>query len=390
MNDKLCPRYKFLIKTFVPKILKITIGIIAVIIIGGIWYGANRKLNEGGPIKIGAVLSLTGNAAEYGQSTQRGMDLAIEEINKSKGRAEIVYEDEKSTPEGAVSAFQKLISIDKLPVVIGFVGSSGVLASAPIANNSKVVMLSTLASSDDIKNAGDYVFRIRENASSHGIEMARFTKNTLALNKVALFYANAANGISYADSLKKEFEKLGGQIVFDDKYTEKSGDFRAGLTKIKIANPDAIYIAGLAPDMAEILKQGKEMGIKAMWLASAGAENPKLIQAAGSSANGLIFTTPAFNPNQDNDKIRKFVADYKTKYNEIPDFAAANGYDGLMVVYDVIKKFGYSSGEIKNGLYSVKNYQGVGGDFSFDEFGEVQKSIMFKTVKNGQFVPYEK
>lgn len=372
---------------------KIIWGIVAaIILIGGVWYAASRKpvTVEKEPIKVGAVLSLTGNAAEYGQSTQKGMDLAIQEINKNEKKIEVVYEDEKSTPEGAASAFQKLASVDKLPVVVGFIGSNGVLASAPIANNLKVVLLTTLSSSDDIKDAGDYVFRIRENASSHGIEMARFTKNTLALNRVALFYANAANGTSYANSFEGEFEKLGGQIVFNDKYIEKSGDFRTGLAKIKVVDPDAIYIAGLAPDMAEILKQGKEMGIKAMWLASAGAESPKLIQAAGDSANGLIFTTPAFNPDQDSEKIKKFVADYKAKYNQAPDFAAANGYDGLMVVYDVIKKFGYGSEEIKSGLYSIKNYQGVGGDFSFDGLGEVQKSIMFKTIKNGQFVPYEK
>ena len=121
-----------------------------------------------------------------------------------------------------------------------------------------------------------------------------------------------------------------------------------------MVGPEAVYIAGVAPDMAQILVQANELGVKATWLASSGAESPKLIEIAKSIAEGLIFTTPAFNPNQANDLVQKFTEAYKQKYNELPDFIVANGYDGIMVIYDVMEKYGYDSEKIKNGLYATK------------------------------------
>jgi branched-chain amino acid transport system substrate-binding protein len=372
------------------KNVRITIWVLVVIIVVGVICTLSNTSKENGVIKIGSPLSLTGNNAVYGQPTQRGMDLAVDEINKNGKKVEIIYEDEKSTTEGVVSSFQKLITIDKVPVTVGFMSSGGVLAAASIANESKVVLLSSLAGSDDIKNAGDYVFRIRESASTHGIEMAKYAKNVLGINKVAIYYANAANSISYIDYFRNEFTSLGGTFVFEGKYVEKSSDFRSDLTKIKNTKPDAIYLAGVAADMANILVQGKGLGIDAKWLASAGAESPKLVDVAKSAAEGLIFTTPSFNPDQKESRVESFVSAYKQKYGETPSFAAANGYDAVMLVYDVIKKNGYDSEKIKKGLYATKDYPGVGGTFSFDEFGEVQKPVMFKVVKNGQFVVLEK
>ncbi|MFA5022729.1 MAG: ABC transporter substrate-binding protein [Candidatus Paceibacterota bacterium] len=364
--------------------------IIVIIIIAGVWYyggkGSSVPTNLPEVIKIGGSLSLTGQLSDYGQAAQRGMDLALDQINKDGKKVEIVYEDEKSIPEGTVTALQKFISVDHVPVVVGLQGSSGMLAAAPIANSNKVVILSTLSSSDDITKAGDYVFRIRETSGAHGVAMADYVKKNLKLNKVALYYANAANGISYADAFKKEFLKIGGQIIFEDKYMEKSKDYRGALIKLKATNPEAVYLAGLSPDMAQIMTQAKELNIRTVWTSSTGAESPKLFELGKSSVDGLIFTSPAFNPEQST-STRDFVAAYQTKYNELPNFGAANGYDAVMVVYEVIKKFGYDGEKIKNGLYTIQNYPGVGGTFSFDQNGDVTKPILFKVVQNGQFVP---
>lgn len=365
-----------------------TWGVVIVLIIVGLVYANSSRIPEGG-YKIGAVLALTGNNASYGQSTKKGMDIALEELNKNDQKIQLVYEDEMSTVEGSVNAFQKIIAVENVPIVIGFISSNGALADAPIANSKKVIELSTLSGTDDMKDAGDYVFRIREKSATHGEMIARFAKNTKGYNKIAVYYANAANGISYADAFKKEFMKNGGEVTYDEKYTEKSNDFRSDLAKIKLSGAEAIYIAGSAVDMAQILIQAEDVGLKTPWLASAGAENPKLIELAKKQAEGLIYTTPAFNPEQVGGAVEKFTSAYKEKYGELPNFAAANGYDGVMLVYQTIKKYGYDVESIKKGLYATKDFPGVGGTFSFDEFGEVEKEIIFKTIKNGQFVKLE-
>jgi branched-chain amino acid transport system substrate-binding protein len=343
------------------------------------------KVPEGGYM-IGSVVSLTGNNAAYGQSTKNGMDMAVAEINKNKVVLRVVYEDDASLNEGIIKSFQKLISVDKVPVTVGFISSGGSMAAATLANNNKVVEISTLASTDDLKDAGDYVFRIREKASTHGKEMAKYVKNA-GYNKIAL-YSGPANR-TYSDAFRDEFINLGGTVIFDEQYTEKSNDYRSGLLRIKSVVPDVVYLAGTAVDLGQILVQAKEAGINTKWFASAGAENPKLIEVSKGNAEGLIFTTPAFNPEQSGGSVDKFTEAYKQKYGELPNFAAANGYDAVMLVYQVMKKYGYDAESIKKGLYATKDFPGVGGTFSFDEFGEVEKEIMFKIVKDGQFVKLE-
>jgi len=364
-------------------------GLVVVLIIFTLAYTNSTKAPEGG-YKIGAILSETGNNAAYGESTRRGMEVALEQLTRNGKKLKIIFEDDATKVDNSVSIFNRMVSIEKTPIVLGFISSNAILAVAPVANDNKVVALSTLAGADDIKDAGDYVFRIREKTATHGDMMANLAISSLGYKKVALYFANAANSISYADAFRKKVVSLGGEIVFDGSFTEKSTDFRSDLAKIKKTNPDAVYIAGVAPDMAQIILQANSIGLKTNWLASSGAESPKLTEIAKEKAEGLIFTTPAFNPEQGSDVVKNFVSAFKQKYNELPNFAAANGYDGVMLVYQIIEKYGYDAEKIKKGLYDTKNYVGAGGAFSFDEFGEVQKEIIFKIVKDGQFVVYKK
>jgi len=365
----------------------IAIGIIVVVALAMIVFVTQTK-KKPMEIKIGVVLPLTSEAAVYGEWSKNGMELAAKELNQAKQspRIKLIYEDSKSTPQGDVDAFQKLISFDKTPVTVGFILSNGALACAPIANSSKVVLLSTSASTEKFKDAGDYVFRLRESGIIHGNQMAKYAEHYLNARTAGLFYANAENGITYAGSFGEEFKSLGGKIVFDEKYTEKETDFRSMLSKLEEKKPDVVYLAGLAPDMGNILRQAKEVGIKTQWLASPGAENPKIIHLAKEAAESLIFTTPAFNAESDEKNIKNFVERYKNTYGEMPGFLAANGYDAIMILYEIVKKYGVSSEDIKKGLYQTKNFPGVGGRVSFDEFGEVVKPVLFKKIVDGNFV----
>ena len=365
----------------------IGIGIIAItiLVIVLVVTQITKKAEE---IKIGVVLPLTGDAAMYGAWSKNGMELAAAELNQNNQspRIKLIYEDSQSTAQGDINSFQKLISVNKVSVAVGFILSNGALACAPIANSSKVVLLSTSASTEKFKDAGDYVFRLRESGIIHGNEMAKYAKRFLNAKNAGLIYANAENGITYASSFGKEFGSLGGQVVYDEKYTEKETDFRSILVKLKEKNPDVVYLAGLAPDMGNILRQARELGIKTQWLASPGAENPKLLELAKEASEGLIFTTPAFNPESNENNIRNFVKKYKDIYGETPEFLAANGYDAIMILNKITREYGISSEAIKNGLYQTKDFPGIGGKISFDEFGEVIKLVLFKKILNGKFV----
>lgn len=366
------------------------IGIIVVIIVVlAIMLIVTQTKKEPKVIKIGAILPLTGPAAKYGILTKEGMELAVEEINeqyKYKGiSVKILFEDDGGTPQGGVNAFNKLIKIDKVPVITGAILSQIVLSVAPIAEVNKIVLLSVGASSEKIKESGDYVFRIRESSKPHGEKAAEFVLSIS--NQAGVIFLNAENGISYADEFRKKYEKEGGTIVLWEKYNEGETDFRTYLIKVKEKRLKVVYIPGLAVEIAYILKQAREMGISAIFVSSVGAENPKVLEIAGEAAEGLVYTYPYFDVSLEeiDMRIKEFVDKYVEKYGHNPDFLAANGYDGVKLLTEVIMKHGYKAEAIKNGLYEIKNFPGVGGEFSFDEYGEVTKPVILKHIKDRKF-----
>ncbi|RJO60682.1 hypothetical protein C4544_04670 [candidate division WS5 bacterium] len=381
-------RMKRISRKFSSVLAVISIIIISVMIFS---YGCVKK--EEKEITIGAVLSLTGKGAKYGEAIRRGIELALEEVNAEPNRIakiKVVYEDSLSEPQKAVSAFNKLIEIDKVSVVIGPVLSNEVLACAPIANLKKVVILNTSAGTEDLRKAGDYVFRNRESAIPQAIKIAELCRTTIGIEKMSIIYSNSPNGKDYQNAFMKRFEELGGKILQIENYKDGETDFRTQLLKIKESHPQGVYLAGLVTELAYILKQSKELNFKTSFFASAGIEGSKLFEIAGDSAEGVIFGSPAFDPASNEPLIRNFVMKYRQRYNQDPDFFTANAYDALKLIAISIDKAGYSSEGVKNTLYSIKDYPGVGGTTTFDSDGEVIKPIRIKIIKGDQFVSFEK
>ena len=198
-------------------------------------------------IAIGAILPLTGDGAFYGESIQRALDLATEEINKSGGingrKINIIYEDSKASPMEGVNAFNKLVQIDKVQVVIGGAISSVTLAIAPIANKEKIVFMSPLSSAPEITNAGDFIFRNVPSDLYGGKVAAYFAIKYQGWKSAAILYVSNDFGTSLANVFSNEVERLGGKIVDKESYVPASTDFRAQLVIINSEKPDVIFVA---------------------------------------------------------------------------------------------------------------------------------------------------
>ncbi|MCK4458341.1 MAG: ABC transporter substrate-binding protein [Methanosarcinales archaeon] len=153
--------------------------LIGVVLFLAVIAGACLQDTQPDEIRIGAILPLTGEAAEYGEDAKLGIDLAVEEINAAGGingkRIQVVYEDSQATPSQGVSAIQKLTTVDKVPVIIGAMASSVTLAIAPIAEENKVVLLSPASSAPQITEAGDYIFRTEFSDAYGGKAQAELT-----------------------------------------------------------------------------------------------------------------------------------------------------------------------------------------------------------------------
>lgn len=257
-------------------------------------FGCAKK--EEKEIKIGAILPLTGDAAEWGSNTKNGIDLAVEKINNSGGingrKIKILYEDTQGTPQNGAAAIQKLINVEKVQAVIDDSMSSVTLAMAPIAEKNKVVLLSTGATAPKISEAGDYIFRIWNSDDLEGKISANFVYNELKFKNAAIFYINNDYGKGLESVFKKEFERLSGKILISDNFGQSDTDFKTQLTKIKNLKPDAIYLVGYPKEISLILKQSAELKINSKIIGTVTFEDPNIIKLAGHAAEGVIYPYP--------------------------------------------------------------------------------------------------
>lgn len=363
------------------------IGLIA-LIIGGISIGNLSCKKEPNVYKIGCITPLTGEGATYGTATKRGVDFAVEEINNTGGitgkKVKVIYEDDKMTPKDAVNALNKLVRVDKVPVIIGGFTSRVTLALAPLAEQNRVILFSGSSTADDIKFAGDYIFRNVPPNKGQGKSAALFVINFLKKKKAAILYKNDDYGKSLADAFKEFFTKLGGQILLEESYDPGKKDFRDVLTKIKPLNPEIVFYPGNYQESGIILKQAKEMGIKSIFVGGDGSYSPELINIAGAAAEQSYYTLMAMGFGIADQEIEKFTKSFIEKYGEEPDIYAAYAYDVMKTLAEAIRIGGYSAEGVKKALYT-NTFRGVTGITKFDSYGEVDKPYYIYEVKAGKF-----
>lgn len=343
-------------------------------------------------IKIGAILPLTGDAALYGDSLKKGVDLALTQINSKggiKGRpVTVIYEDSKAVPADGVAAFQKLVDINRVIAVIGDAVSSVTLAFAPIAEKNGVVVLSPLSSAPALTNAGDFIFRNVPSDLYGGRVAAYFSAKDQSWGKLAILYINNDFGVGLKRVFSENVENLGGKIVAGEAYEPGARDFRTQLLKIRATNPEAIFIVGYG-EVPQILIQAKEIGLKTKFLGTGLLEDPNVIKVAKEAAEGIYFTQLQYDASSNNPLVVAFVGAFTKKYNTKPDIIAAYGYDAMELLSFAIERSNLTSEGIRDQLYKVKNFHGVTGDLIFDKNGDVIQPMGIKTVRNGEFVWYK-
>ncbi|MEE7627554.1 ABC transporter substrate-binding protein [Methylobacter sp. Wu8] len=355
----------------------------------GYLLGINKDKTEYESIKIGVVIFKTGGAAQYGEWIKNGLDMAQEEINANDflvgKKIELIYEDDKTDSKVAVSAINKLISIEKTQIIIAGVTSSSALSIAPIAEKNKVVLFSPCSSNPQLTNAGDYIFRNWPSDNAEGEEMAKFAHKSY--KKIAVISMNNDFSLGLRDIFIDSFKKLGGEVTFSDSFQSGTSDFRSIVTKLKTVQYDAIYLPAHAFEAANFIKQSKEMGVNTQFLGVDTYESPEFIKIAGNSSDGVIYTNLSFNPALKSTTVENFSNVYFKKYGQNPEIYSAQSYDALKIIALAIKKAGDSaSGAVKAQLYDIKDYDGVSGLTSFDSNGDVTKPAIIKHIKDGQFL----
>lgn len=367
----------------------VVILVLVVAFVTGVILFMPQRENE---LRIGGIYPLTGRAATFGVWAQNGVQLAVEEINSNGGVKGLpirhVVIDTQSEVQMAVTAFQKVISVDKVHASIGFVSSGEAMACAPLAERYKSVMITPVAGAENLRSAGDFVFRTRENSGPQAVALAEYAQGTLGLQRVALFYENADNAIAYAEAFASSFK---GQVVARLTYEQDTYDFKPMLLRLKNGPPfDAVYAPGISTQIGMILRQASEIGLNTRWLSSAGIEDPKLFELAGDRAEGVIYVASSFHVDSTHPRTRAFVDSYRKRFNDDPSVYAANAYDTVYILAEAWQAGALSGELLVKALYKIRDFDGASGRITFDQDGEVMKPSVVKMVAGRNFIPVEK
>lgn len=371
------------------KKLWLTIGI-SVILIGVIVYVNSHRNRERCEVLVGMVADQTGALALYGNWAVNGANLAVEKINKGGGingcELKLSIQDSQSLPQVAVSAVRYLIDTKKVPAIIIATGTGLVMAAAPISNEKQSVLFATLASGPIITTSGDFVFRDRISGTLEVIGVANFavSKN---IKSMALALLDNEAGRSYEQAFRSAYEKVGGRIV-DVEWLDPGGsDYRTQILKMKVHKDlQGVFFGANVKEIGLFIKQAKELRFHSRWMAMTSVETDELFKIVGDAAEGLIYAAEAYDFS--NPVTAEFDNEYFMKYREHSQNYAANNYDAVMLIAQAIAKGEKTGPQIRNYLYRVRNYQGVSGLMSFDENGDVNKSVVLKVIRNRQFELY--
>jgi branched-chain amino acid transport system substrate-binding protein len=342
------------------------------------------------PIRVGHFASLTGDTATFGQSTDRGIRMAVAELNAAGGvlgrPIEVITEDDRSVTEEARSAAQKLIQRDRVVALLGEVASSRSLAAAPEAQRAGVPMISPASTNPRVTEVGDDIFRTCFIDPFQGAVMARFAHDDLKAKRVAiLFDFKQDYSVGLADFFRKTFKALGGEVVADERYTSGDIEFRAQLTTIRGAAPDAIFVPGYYTEVGLIAKQARELGITVPLLGGDGWDSEKTLEIGGPAVEGDYFSTH-YAADSDDPHVQEFVKRYQEQNKQVPDAMAALGYDAARILADALARAGSTDGPaLRKALASTQDFAGVTGRITIDEQRNAVKDAVVLKIQDGRF-----
>ncbi|MCM2316043.1 MAG: ABC transporter substrate-binding protein [Thermoanaerobaculia bacterium] len=343
-------------------------------------------------IAIGHLASMTGGQATFGQQTDQGIKLALEEINAKGGvkgrKVRVITEDTQSKQEEAANAASKLISRDNVTAILGEIASSNSLAAGPIAQLAKIPMISPGSTNPAVTEKGDYIFRICFIDPYQGEALANYVANTMKLKRAAILRdVRSDYSMGLSDYFKNTFEKLGGKIVVDSSYSQGDSDFKSQLTTIKGAKPEVIFVPGYYTEIGQIAVQARDLGITVPLVGGDGWESPKLIEIGGKSLEGSFYSNH-YHVDDPSPAVRDFVVAYQKKYGTTPDAMAALGYDSMKFLAAAMERAPSLDGPaLRDEIAKSAGFQGVTGTITLGpDRNPLNKKLVVLEIKDGKLV----
>ncbi len=326
--------------------------------------------------RVGVMESLTGAGETYGTVANQAKQMAADEINAAGGvngrRLELVVEDSQCNAQSAITAYKKLTEVEDVKIILGTSCSGAMLGAAPLAEADGVILFSGLASSPDIAQAGDYIFRTQISDVQVGIA----TGNVLWADGIRTL-ATITETTDYAEGVRRtsveQFEKRGGTVVAAERYGSEVTDFRSQLTKLFAVNPDALHIAPQSEFAAgTIIKQARELGYEGPVYAETISVGTTALEVAGDAATGMKAITADLDP--DNEKGQEVLANFRERYDYVTlPWHLGSAYDNVYIAAECLKQTNddQDADGFRDCMYAITWSGAIGDNYSFDSDGEV-------------------
>lgn len=340
------------------------------------------------PVPIGAALSLSGGAASYGQSQQRGLELAAAETADGV-EYDLQIEDDATDPRQGISVFEGFVD-GGVSLIIGPTLSNGAFQAQPVADEGEVPVLAISNTAAGITAQGEWIFRdslTEQQVIPNTVEVA---KEVYGLERVVVMYSNDD---AFTESGYDTFtEALGAndvEVLDTLTFSKADTDFRALLTEARGLEPDAIVVSGLIEAAIPLVTQARELGIDVPIIGGNGFNNPQLMADAGDAAEGVVVGA-AWNAAGDSPENQAFLESYEAEYGNPPDQFAAQAYASITIIDQAVRAGCSAEREaIREQLTQITDLPTVLGTLSINEERDAEHPPVVQVIEGGQFTVLE-
>jgi branched-chain amino acid transport system substrate-binding protein len=352
------------------------------------------------PIKVGALLAVTGPASFLGAPEARTLEMLVQDLNAKGGIAgrpvQLVLKDTGASPEKAVSFARQLIEEEKVFAIIGPSTSGESMAVKALAEEGKTLLLSAAAAEAIVTPVLPHVFKVAPR-DAYAVEVIFQRMKKMGITRIAFLSSNTGFGKGGKEQVEKLAPQYGITLAVNEVYDKAATDLTAEVTKLKAANVQALLNWSIEPAQSIVVKNARQLGLTIPIFQSHGFANLQYVKAAGSAAEGVIFPAsrivvagdlPASNPQKP--VVEAYRKAYETRYGEDVSTFGGHAWDAFGILVKAVGEVGPDRARVRTAVENMKGFVGTAGVFNFspqDHNGLDIGAFELVTVRNGRFVP---
>jgi branched-chain amino acid transport system substrate-binding protein len=375
--------------------------IVVVLATGALAAGAPAANLAGKSVKLGAIYSITGKGAEWGEHSKIATEIAVEEINRAGGiggvPVEVLIQDTGTEVAPAISLARKLILEDKVLAILGPCFSSEFEALAPLLDRLKTMMVSQCSAKPGISALSQWAFRNTLTSDKQLAPAVEIWQKRYSIKTAAIIYDSADSVAASEGSavLPALLKKAGIEVKESLTYQTKDIDFSAQITRVKALNPDGIALGACYQQAANIVREARKQGLKQPFLAGACTGSPEFAKLVGKDGENSVIGSAGW-PDDPKPKTAAFLKKFMEKSGgKKPNYGGMRSYDNVYITKWVIETGGVTNDakdldadreRLRVGWTKVKDFDGITGltTINAERDGGGRSTVL--TVKDGQFV----